>query len=218
MSLDTILLHPGYCIPIVHYACIAQADQVIFEALDNYQKQSYRSRTNIATASGVLQLTIPIKHSRNAEGHQLYFEVQLENKFHWQRDHWRSLKVAYQTSPFFEYYEDTLEPLYASEYKTLIAFNLAFHEIIMDCLQLEKEITYTKEYFREPKPPITNLRHLITSKKEPDYKLPEYHQLFHDKHGYLPNLSILDLLFNEGPNALSYLEQVDLFPVFPKDN
>lgn len=209
--MKTILLHPGYCIPIVHYACITQAEHVIFEALDNYQKQSYRTRTKIATASGILQLTIPIKHRRNPEaGHQLYFNVRLENKFHWQRDHWRSLKVAYQTSPFFEYYEDTLEPLYTTTYDKLIDFNLAFHEIIMECLQLEKEITYTEEYFRNPKEPIIDLRTLISSKKESDYGLPEYHQLFHDKHGYLPNISILDLLFNEGPNAITYLENVDL--------
>ncbi|WP_299685636.1 WbqC family protein [uncultured Dokdonia sp.] len=213
--MKTILIHPGYCLPIVHYACIAQADTVIFEALDNYQKQSYRSRTKIATASGMLQLTIPIKHNRGAKSHQLTFEVKLENKFHWQRDHWRSLKVAYQTSPFFEYYEDTFEPLFTTVYDTLIAFNLACHECIMECLQLEKEGIYTEEYFRNPSPPITNLRHLITSKKEPDYMLPEYHQLFHDKHGYLPNLSILDLLFNEGPNALTYLENVDLSNVLP---
>ncbi len=211
--MKTILIHPGYCIPVIHYACIVQAEHVIFEALDNYQKQSYRTRTKIATASGVLQLTIPIKHSRNPEGHQLYFNVRLENKFHWQRDHWRSLKVAYQTSPFFEYYEDTLEPLYANTYDKLIDFNLAFHEIIMECLQLDKEITYTEEYFRKPKEPIIDLRTLITSKKEPDYELPKYHQLFHDKHGYLPNISILDLLFNEGPNALIYLENVDLSKV-----
>lgn len=210
MSIDTILIHLGYCMPISHYACIAQTNTVIFEALDNYQKQSYRTRTKIATASGMLQLTIPIKHNRTSQKHQLTFEVQLENKFHWQRDHWRSLKVAYQTSPFFEYYEDAFEQLYTTVYDKLIDFNLACHETIMECLQLEEDRIYTEEYFRNPKPPMTNLRHLITSKKEPDYKLPEYHQLFHDKHGYLPNLSILDLLFNEGPNALSYLENVDL--------
>ena len=217
MSIDTILIHPGYCMPISHYACIAQANTVIFEALDNYQKQSYRTRTKIATASGMLQLTIPIKHNRTSKKHQLTFEVQLENKFHWQRDHWRSLKVAYQTSPFFEYYEDAFEPLYTTIYDKLIDFNLACHETIMECLQLEKDSIYTEEYFRNPKPPMTNLRHLITSKKEPDYKLPEYHQLFHDKHGYLPNLSILDLLFNEGPNALSYLENVDLSTMIAQD-
>lgn len=211
--MKTTLIHPGYCLPIIHYACIAQADHVIFEALDNYQKQSYRTRTKIATANGILQLTIPIMHNRGSARHQLTFEVKLENTFHWQRDHWRSLKIAYQTSPYFEYYEDAFEPLYHNVYEKLIDFNLACHECIMECLQLEKEITYTEEYFRNPKPPITNARLLITSKKEPDYKLPEYHQLFHDKHGYLPNLSILDLLFNEGPNAISYLENVNLSEV-----
>lgn len=208
--MKTILLHPGYCSPIIQYACYAQADHVIFEALDNYQKQSYRTRTKIATSTGVLQLTIPIKHNRGSKEHQLYFEVCCENKFHWQRDHWRSLKVAYQTSPFFEYYEDHFESLYAQPYEKLIDFNLACHHTITECLQLEKEVTYTQEYFKIPDDSIKDLRHLIVSKKEPVYPLPEYHQLFNDKHGYLSNLSILDLLFNEGPNAISYLEAVDL--------
>lgn len=203
------LVHPSYGMPIAQYAVIAQADKVFFEAKDNYQKQTYRNRKKIATSTGILQLTIPILHNKDSQERQQSFDVRIENTFHWQRDHWRSLKVAYQTSPYFEYYEDTFEPIYHTTCDKLIDFILALHEVIMDCLQLEKEIQHTASYDKFPTNK-TDFRHLILAKKAPTFRLPEYHQLFREKHGYLPNLSVLDLLFNEGPNAISYLENLDL--------
>ncbi len=203
------LLHPGYCNPIIQYAAIAQADTIYFEAMDSFQKQSYRTRMNIATSTGVLTLIIPIKHRKDKTKRQMTFEVSLENKFHWQRDHWRSLKIAYQTSPYFEYFEDDFEPLYHKEYDKLIDFNLDCQRIILESLQLEINPTFTEEYFKSPSDQ-KDYRHLIVAKREPDYPLPKYHQLFNENHGYLKNLTILDLLFNLGPSALDYLENVDL--------
>lgn len=203
------LIHPSYGSPIAQYAVIAQGDEVVFEAKDNYQKQTYRNRKKIATSTGILQLTIPILHNKASQERQQTFEVRIENTFHWQRDHWRSLKVAYQTSPYFEYYEDTFEPLYHNTYDRLIDFNMALHEIIMDCLQLEIPICYTTAY-KKVLTDALDYRHLILAKKESAIRLPQYHQLFNEKHGYLPNLSVLDLLFNEGPNAITYLEKVNL--------
>ena len=208
--MKAILIQPAYCAPIIQYAAIAQAEHVVFEVHDNYQKQSYRNRFKIATSTGALTLTIPILHREEPKkGHQLTQEVGIENQFKWQRNHWRSLKTAYQTSPYFEYYEDEFEPLYNQKWETLADFHAACHRIIMECLQLEVPTTTSTEYFRSPKEQ-KDLRSFIVCKKEPDYPLPEYRQLFGDKHGYLKNLSILDLLFNEGTNALTYLEQVDL--------
>ncbi len=206
--METILLHPSYFGSIVHYAAFVQAGVVYYEVCDNFQKQSYRTRTKIATATGLLALNIPIVHAKNDSGHQLTREVKIENKFHWQRDHWRSLKVAYQSSPFFEFFEDNLHSLYHTAHEFLQDFNLACHTRILDCLQLEKEIHHTASYEKEPLQ--KDLRHLVKAKKEPQFDLTPYHQLFGDKHGFLPNLSILDLLFNEGPAALSYLEELEL--------
>lgn len=210
--MKSVLLHPTYGCPISQYAAIAQADVVFFEAKDNYQKQTYRNRKKIATSLGVLQLNIPILHNKKSQERQQTFAVRIENKFHWQRDHWRSLKVAYQTSPYFEYYEDTFAPLYHTTYVKLIDFILALHETIMECLQLEKKIQFSEVYEASPCN-IVDLRHFAAAKKEPAITLPAYHQLFNEKHGYLSNLSILDLLFNEGPNAVTYLENIDLTPV-----
>ncbi len=206
--MNTVLIHPNYGCPIAQYAAIAQGYTLRFEAKDNYQKQTYRNRMKIATSSGILTLTIPILHNKNTKERQQSFEVRIENTFHWQRDHWRSLKVAYQTSPYFEYYEDIFEPLYHTAYDKLIDFVLALHEIIMDCLQLENTFTYTSIYEKNPEG-ISDFRHLTLAKKDPAITFPDYHQLFRDKHGFLANLTVLDLLFNEGPNAISYLEGVD---------
>lgn len=206
--MDSILITPGYCAPIIQYAAMAQAKQVYFEAMGNFQKQSYRTRMKIATSTGELTLITPIIHRKDKTQRQSYFEVKIENKFHWQRDHWRSLKIAYQTSPYFEYYEDDFEPLYHTEYNKLIDFNLACQKVILESLQLDINPILTEEYFKNPDQ--KDLRGLLKAKKEPDFQLPKYHQLFQENHGYLPNLTILDLLFNLGPSALDYIEKVDL--------
>ncbi|EAQ38714.1 WbqC-like protein family [Dokdonia sp. MED134] len=202
------LITHGYCAPIIQYAVIAQTEQLHIEANGNFQKQSYRTRMKIATSTGTLTLIIPILHRKDKTERQRYYDVKIENKFHWQRDHWRSLKIAYQTSPYFEYYEDEFEPLYHTEYETLIDFNKACHAIIMECLQLDITPILTKEYFKNPEQ--IDCRQLVNAKKEPQYPLPQYHQLFNENHGYLENLTILDLLFNLGPSAQDYLEKIDL--------
>jgi len=202
----SVLIHPSYGTPVAQYAAIAQCETLVWELGDNFQKQTYRNRMNIATSTGVLRLSIPIIHKKNKEGHQRSEDVQIENKFPWQRDHWRSLKIAYQTSPYFEYYEDTFEPLYTTVYEKLIDFQMALHDIIMECLQLEVETTINRDFEKETV--HTDYRNLVLAKKKPKVTLPDYHQLFADNHDYLPNLTVLDLLFNEGTNALTYLEKV----------
>ena len=201
------LITVGYCAPIIQYAVVSQTTQLHIEAKGNFQKQSYRTRMKIATSTGELTLIIPILHRKDKTERQQYYDVQIENTFHWQRDHWRSLKIAYQTSPYFEYYEDEFEPLYHTKYNSLIDFNNACHAVIIECLQLEITPILTEEFFKHPDQ--LDCRHLVQAKKEPAYPLPEYHQLFKENHGYIPNLTILDLLFNLGPSAQDYLEKID---------
>ena len=206
--MEPALITVGYCAPIIQYAVIYQTEQLHIEAKGNFQKQSYRTRMKIATSTGDLVLIVPILHRKDKTERQQYYDVKIENKFHWQRDHWRSLKIAYQTSPYFEYYEDEFEHLYHTTYESLIDFNNACHVVIMECLQLEITPILTEEFFKNPEQ--LDYRHLVQAKKEPDYPLPAYHQLFNENHGYLPNLTILDLLFNLGPSAQDYLAKVDL--------
>ncbi len=194
---------------IAQYVAIAQSEIIIFENEDNYQKQTYRNRTYIYGANGKLLLTIPIKHT-GKKGRQLYKDVRIENDFEWQTLHWRSLETAYRTSPFFEYYEDELIHLFEKKREFLLDFNYECMQAINDCLQLDLSFSKTKEFIKEPED-VIDLRALINAKKEKNHDLESYTQVFTEKHGFIPNLSILDLLFNEGTNALTYLENQSIF-------
>ncbi len=209
----SILLHPSYFGPVSQWIAISQADNLVFENEDNYQKQTYRNRMYIYDANGKLSLNIPIKHSSSLglknQGRQKYREVQIENDFNWQIQHWRALKTAYQTSPFFEFFEDELYPLYHKEYRCLMDFNYDCMQFVADSLQMEFSYNKTEEYILNPKE-ITNLRPLADAKRKKEFSITPYSQVFEEKHGFLPNLSILDLLFNEGNNALNYLHEQEL--------
>ncbi|WP_026934852.1 WbqC family protein [Christiangramia echinicola] len=208
-----VLLHPSYFGPISQWTAIAKADNVIFENEDNYQKQTYRNRMYIYDANGRLTLNIPIKHSSalglSKKGHQKYKDVQIENEFDWQTQHWRAFKASYQTSPFFEFYEDELHPIYSRKFRFLMDLNYHCMDFVADCLQLDWEYDKTDEFILKPQD-NTNLRNLINAKSNQGFENNKYTQVFESKAGFLPNLCILDLIFNEGNASLEYLLAQDL--------
>lgn len=204
----TVLLHPTYCPSIATFVAIAKADSVVMEVQDNYQKQTYRNRCYIYAANGKLQLSIPVVFSQ--KNRQKYSEVKIANTYKWQDNHWKSLESAYRTSPFFEFYADELQPLFTETFDTILEFNLKCFELICDCLQLELDYSKTEVYDKEPKNTI-DYRALVNVKKETIIPLKPYTQVFKAKHGFINNLSILDLLFNEGTNAVSYLKSQTIF-------
>lgn len=210
--MSNVVIHPAYFGSILQFSVLAKAEKVIFENDDNYQKQTYRNRQYIYGANGKLLLNIPIKHTRDGEGRQKYKGVKIENQFDWQTNHWRSLEAAYRTSPFFEFYEDDLTELYHKKYEFLLDFNYACLERIEDCLQLAISSEKTNEYMRSyaEVENHTDYRNLINCKRKIQTVTPAYHQVFEEKFGFIGNLSILDLLFNEGPNSLNYLENLPL--------
>lgn len=201
----TTLVHPTYFPSIAHYVSFAKADQLVFEVEDNFQKQTYRNRTYIYGANGKLMFNVPVRHDKTVKN-QKYKDIKIANETPWQRLHWKSLESAYRTSPYFEYYEDELRPLFEKRYESLLELNFDTIQLINECLQLEIEISKTTVY-ESIVSDTQDYRKLAVVKKEPDYGFEKYTQVFDDKHGFLPNLSILDLLFNEGTNALTYLEQ-----------
>lgn len=209
--MKTVLLHPCYFGPVSQFVAMTSAEKVIFENEDNYQKQTYRNRQYIYGANGKLLLNIPIKHSGNKSQHQKYKEVKIENDFDWQKQHWKSLQTVYRTSPFFEFYEDDFEPLYSRKYDNLMDFNYDCLNTALEALQLEIDHSKTTEFVLHPKE-ATDARFLVQAKGIRDFEFEPYTQVFATKFGYLNNLSILDLIFNEGPNSLNYLEhqKVDL--------
>ena len=207
--MEEILLHLPYFGPVSHFREILRPALIWFENEDNYQKQTYRNRTYIYGANGKLTLNIPIKHinSPGVKQHQKYRDVKIENDFKWQKQHWKSLKSAYQTSPFFEFYEDDIAPLFHKEENFLIEFNYKCFDLVCECLQLDLFYKKTEEYIRKPDG-IKDMRGLINAKKE--MKIPFYNQVFQEKKGFIPDLSILDLMFNEGPNAVNYLKDWEM--------
>lgn len=202
------LLHPAYFANIAHFTAMAKG-AVTFEKEDNYQKQTYRNRTYIYSANGIQMLSVPIKHSGNPQGHQKYKDVILEDNFDWKKQHWKTIQTAYRTSPFFEYYEDELLPFFQKKHHRLYDMNLESIELLAEIMQMDLDVEFTGVYEKSPSDTADH-RSLINAKSGVDHGFSAYTQVFGDRHGFIPNLSILDLLFNEGPNALSYLESQSL--------
>ena len=204
--MNSILIHPTYFPSISHYVAIIQADSVTFEMEDNFQKQTNRNRMYIYSPNGVQLLNVPVKHA--VEKHQKYKDVRIENDFGWQKNHFKSLEAAYRTSPFFEYFEDDFRPLFEKKHEFLMDLNLEVFQLVNDSLGINIQPQKTTEFFHEV-PDYNDFRHLVNGKKDTT-QIDEYTQVFNEKHGFINNLSILDLLFNDGRYAVDYLKKQQL--------
>jgi len=197
-----ILVQPTYFSPIIQYVGITKSNELIFEVEDNYQKQTYRNRCYIYTASGKHLLNVPIQHTKGIK-HKTK-DVKIDYKDSWQKLHLKTLETAYSSSPFFEFYIDDLLPIFKKQTPFLLDLNLKCHEFVMDALQLEIQSSQTIEYHKEIN--FLDARNLAIAKGENVIQLNRYIQVFEQNKGFISNLSILDLLFMEGPNTLNYLE------------
>ncbi len=201
-----ILLHPTYFPSIAHFIGFLNHDSILFEKEDNYQKQTYRNRTYVYGANGKQILTVPIKHTKE-DNHQKYREVKIENNFPWQKEHWKTLQTAYRTSPFFEFYEDDIAPIFEEQHQFLYDLNIKTIKTICNCLDIPLHFSFTKTYEKNIVDNFIDGRSLVNAKKENYQNFEKYTQVFNEKHGFIPNLSILDLLCNEGPNSINYLKK-----------
>jgi hypothetical protein len=202
------LLLPTYFPSISHFVAMAQSEKIVFEMEDNFQKQTNRNRTYIYSPNGIQLLNIPVKHSKQI--HQKTKDVKIETDFDWQKQHFKSLEAGYRSSPFFEYFEDEIRPVFEKKYTFLVDLNFEAMNIVSKCLRMKFEYETTTEYFREvDSNTILDYRPLADGKKD-DSQFETYTQVFEEKHGFLNNLSILDLLFNEGRYALDYLKNQKL--------
>ena len=197
-----VIIHPTYFPNIAHFAAILQADEVTLEMDDNYQNQTYRNRAFIYGSNGKLQLSIPVIHSQ--KDRQKYRDIKIFNSEKWQLVHLRSLEAAYRTSPYFEFYEDDIQHLFSKKYDYLLDFNMKCLDVVCECLQIDLKTNKTVAYEKTISSKI-DFRDLVNSRKEAQFEFDLYTQVFGDKYGFISNLSILDLLFNEGTNALNYL-------------
>ena len=187
---------------------MAQSDSITFEIEDNFQKQTNRNRTYIYSPNGIQLLNIPVKHSK--ESHQKTKDIKIETDFDWQKQHFKSLEAAYRSSPFFEFFEDDLRPIFEKKYVFLLDLNFESFAILTKCLRMKLEYETTTEYFHEiDTNTIKDFRFLVDGKKDSS-SFETYTQVFDDKYGFINNLSILDLLFNEGKYVVDYLKKQQL--------
>ena len=179
-----------------------QMDEIIFEVEDNFQKQSFRNRCYIYGANGKQMLNIPLKKNNTSEK-QKTKDTLVDNSAQWQKQHFKSLKAAYNCSPFFEFFEDDLQYIFSKKYTFLNDVNLDTFLFFSEALQLDFPYKKTKEF--QQKNSENDFRFLANAKQDFNNPNTEYIQVFNDKHGFISNLSMLDLLFMEGPNAISFL-------------
>lgn len=204
--IERALIHPSVFPSISHFVILSQAQHWVFEAHGHYQKQTNRSRMYIYSPNGLQRLQIPIKHGRS--GHQPCKEVQLEPAFDWQKNHFKSLEAAYRSTPYFEFFEDYFAPIYHKKFTFLWDLQLESMQIACQCLGLPFAYTETADY-EHHWAEGADYRHLVAGKKDHNTYAP-YLQIFQDKHGFINNLSIVDLLCHEGRHALDYLKQQTL--------
>jgi hypothetical protein len=197
-----------YLGPISYYANLLQFDQVLIEKKEHFIKQSYRNRCNIVGASGKLSLSVPT--FRKGRDKTIIDKVGISNDSNWQALHWRSICTAYRSSPYFEYYEEDFENFFLEPQTNLFDFNLALTQVILKRLGMEVKFTMTQEFVLNYDTPDFRPNY---SRKFPDSnEYPRYIQVFEERTGFQENLTILDLLFNQGPSGIEYLKTITLNP------
>jgi len=202
MAQDLIL--PTCYLPnLSYFNQLSNADTFALEKYEHFPKQTFRTRTQIATANGILELIIPIIHGKKDRVPMK--DVRINYDEPWQRLHWMSIQTAYRRSAYFEFYEDDFRPFYEQKETFLFDFHLKQLQVLLKMLKLEKEIHFT-DSFEEIADTSLDRRKIIHPKKPSLISHPvPYYQVFEEKNGFIPNLSIIDLLFNQGPQAKAYL-------------
>ncbi|SHH63052.1 WbqC-like protein family protein [Chryseobacterium oranimense] len=201
--MQKILLPVFYMPPISWFSVFLNPEnEIIFEQFENFPKQTYRNRTNIYGANGKLSLIIPINHNGKRE----MKDIEISYREDWRNLHWKSIKTAYQSSPYFEYYEDKFRKIYDLKEKFLLDFNLKGLEVIQQILKTEKAQSLNEEYIKNPE--SINFREKFSAKLPSEFQMEEYYQTFSDKLGFLEDLSVLDLICNKGPESLTYIKSI----------
>ena len=204
-----ILLSSAYLPPVQYFAHLQSAEQVWIEQYDHYQKQTYRNRCVIAAPDGPLSLTVPIEKPNTQKAFMR--DIRISDHGNWRHLHWNAIESAYNHTPFFEYYKDDFRPFYEKKFDFLVDYNEQLCQLVCQLIDIDTSFQRTESYVAEPSNTIIDLRDAIHPKKEVMddalFSAVPYYQVFQERLGFLPNLSIIDLLFNMGPEAILVLQK-----------
>ena len=217
--MPSVLLSTAYLPPVEYFAAVARYGQVWIEACETYQKQSYRNRCTILTANGKMNLNIPVKRGGDSFSHNLPIsEIEIDYSENWPVRHFRAMEAAYMSSPFFVYYKDEIKDILYGGEKLLFNFNLSLIKLLARFCGIKADIQFTNTFIGDCSSlaslgsEVMDLRNRIHPKSKEGSLMKEwrkekpYWQVFSAKQGFVSGLSIVDLLFNEGPNSISFLQ------------
>jgi hypothetical protein len=202
--IDNGAVLPMFYLPPVEY--FAQLNKykpdILIEKDEHFPKQTYRNRANICSPDGVLTLVVPV--TKGSKNHTNIKDVKISYDFRWQRLHWMGLQACYRRSAYFEYYEDDFAPFYEKKEQFLFDYNEQLLHLLLKLLKINAPINFTETY-EAAYPALTDLRTAMNPKNKNEFGQKTYFQVFEEKNGFLKNLSIVDLLFNQGPQAVGYI-------------
>ena len=206
----TVYLSSAYLAPVEYYTKLLAYDRVCIEQHDHYIKQTYRNRGTIAAPDGELALSIPTVKPASLKCPMC--DIRISDHGNWRHLHWNAIESAYNHTPFFEYYKDDFRPFYKKKYEFLADFNEELCHLVCSLIDIQPVMERTSEYKTGFAPGEADFRERIHPKKDfsledPDFSPQPYYQVFQERLGFLPNLSIIDLLFNMGPESLLVLQQ-----------
>jgi hypothetical protein len=197
-----ILISTAYLPPVEYFSVISWADEIFVEKEENYLKQSYRNRCNILSSHGPQLLSVPVYlgslHKTPLK------EIRIDSTKRWKQVHLRAMTASYNSSPYFEYYFERFEKIISEDYEFLLDMNMALTEVILKILNIKKSLSYTT-YFEKTENKEYDFRYRITPKKASSFIEKEYLQVFDLNTGFVPRLSVIDLIFNMGPESCRYL-------------
>ncbi|MES2379379.1 MAG: WbqC family protein [Bacteroidota bacterium] len=192
-----------YLPPVAYFTQLnAHKPDILIESQEHFPKQTYRNRANIHSPDGVLALTVPVV--KGSKMHTKVKDVKISYDFKWQRQHWMGLETCYRRSAYFEYYEDDFAPFYQKHFTYLFDYNEQLLQMLLKFIKIQLPLQHTKTYEAEY-PDLSDYRDSISPKKEFDFEQKPYFQVFDERNGFMKNLSIVDLLFNQGPQTINYL-------------
>lgn len=202
---SSAIISIGYLPPVQYFAKLIQYQNIYIESAENYTKQTYRNRCVILGANGPISLTIPVVKTQG--NHTPIKLIEIDNSTLWQKNHWKTIESAYRASAYYDFVADILEPFYTKRYVNLFEFDYQLMNAIFDFLSIQPNIHTTTQYFSNYEVDFRNsISPKVDISEDKQFTSAEYFQVFSNKFGFVPNLSIVDLLFNEGLSAIEVIE------------